>query len=185
MFFFTISYLIPEYSKPKFKPVSEVGSFRFTTQDGKDFTDADIKGKVTAVEYFFTTCEGICPRMNKNMLTAYNELKQEPDFLILSHTSDPERDSAARLKQFADSMGVDTKKWIFLTGRKDSLYNMARYSYAIDDPKNHFQKIEDDFLHSQFMALVNKNGEVVHVYDGLKQSEVNEMIREAKKLLKD
>ena len=61
-------------------------------------------------------------------------LKNEKDFLILSHTSDPETDSVPRLKRYADSMGVSTPKWIFLTGRKDSLYNMARVSYIIDDP---------------------------------------------------
>jgi protein SCO1/2 len=80
---------------------------------------------------------------------------------------------------------VDTNKWMFLTGRKDSLYSMARHSYSIDNPNNFVKHTEDEFLHTQFIALVNKQGEVVQVYDGLKPSEITEMQIEIKKLLKE
>jgi protein SCO1/2 len=115
----------------------------------------------------------------------YEHFKTENDFLILSHTSDPGTDSSARLKRYADSMGVTTKNWIFLTGRKDSLYRQARLSYKIDDPNNNVQSIDEDFLHTQFLALVNKKGEVVKIYDGLKQAEINELIKDAEKLLRE
>jgi protein SCO1/2 len=105
--------------------------------------------------------------------------------MILSHTSDPGTDSAARLKRYADSMGVNTQKWVFLTGRKDSLYKMARHSYKIDDPSNNVSNIEDDFLHTQFIALVNRQGNVVKIYDGLKPSEMKELNREIRKRLKE
>ena len=82
-------------------------------------------------------------------------------------------------------MQVNTDRWQFLTGRKDSLYYMARESYKIDDPANNPQNIEDDFLHTQFIALVNKGGKVTKIYDGLKQSELSEMSKEIKRLLKD
>jgi protein SCO1/2 len=103
---------------------------------------------------------------------------------MLSHTCDPQTDSVARLKRYADSLGVDTNSWMFLTGRKDSLYHMARHSYKIDDPKNDLTSIEDDFLHSQFVALVNKKGDVVKIYDALKVKELEEMRGEIAKLLK-
>ena len=82
-------------------------------------------------------------------------------------------------------MQVNTKKWIFLTGRKDSLYSAARHIYKIDDPKNFVANIDDDFMHTQFIALVNKKGEIVHIYDGIKPSEITEMQVEIQKLLKD
>jgi protein SCO1/2 len=182
VFLFVLSFL-PGFKKQNFPPISTVRPFLFTTQDGKGFSEKDLKGTVAVVEYFFTTCTGICPRMNNNMRKVYDAYKGEKDFLILSHTCDPATDSAARLKQYADSMGVDTKKWVFLTGRKDSLYNMARFSYKIDDPKNNVADIDDDFLHSQFMAVVNKKGEVTKVFDGLKPSEMAEMKIEISKLL--
>ena len=119
------------------------------------------------------------------MRLVYDALKDEKDFLILSHTCDPENDTVPKIKWYADSMKVDTRKWIFLTGRKDSLYNMARGSYTIDDPANNMKNIDDDFLHTQFWALVDKAGDVRYVYDGLKESEVKQLIKKARKLLEE
>lgn len=184
-FYFVLAQVIPGFTKKGVAPVSFVRPFAFTTQDGQSFTEKEVKGKVYVAEYFFTTCKGICPKMNNNMRLVYDKLKEEKDFLILSHTCDPETDSVPQMKKYADSMAVDTKKWVFLTGRKDSLYNTARISYTIDDPANNLKNIEDDFLHTQFWALVDRNGDVKKIYDGLKQSEVKELIKDAEKLLQD
>ncbi len=164
--------------------ISVVQPFAFVNQDGQRFTDKDVEGKIYVAEYFFTTCPGICPTMNNNMRKVYDRFKEEENFLILSHTCDPDRDSVQQLKYYADSMAVDTKKWVFLTGRKDSLYTTARVSYTIDDPANNLRNPEDDFLHTQFWALVNEKGEVKRIYDGLKPSEINNMISEIEGMLK-
>ena len=163
--------------------ISVVQPFAFINQDGKIVTDKDVEGKVYVAEYFFTTCRGICPRLNTNMKKVYERFKDEKDFVILSHTSDPETDSVQQLKKYADSLGVNTSKWMFLTGRKDSLYTMARISYTIDDPANNLRNIDDDFLHTQYLALVNRQGEVKKIYDGLKDSEIRAMIKEIEKTL--
>jgi protein SCO1/2 len=184
-FFVGLTFIIPGFSKAGTPPISYVLPFSFTDQDGKTVTEKNLEGKVVAAEYFFTTCKGICPRLNNNMRRVYDEFKEENGFLILSHTCDPETDSAARLKRYSDSLQVNTSRWMFLTGKKDSLYFMARQSYKIDDPANNLQNINDDFLHTQFIALLNKKGYVVKIYDGLKQSEMKEMIAEIKKLLKE
>ncbi len=185
VFYFVISMIIPGYAKGGFAPISFVRPFTFTTQDGNPFTEKEVAGKVYVAEYFFTTCKGICPKMNNNMKLVYEQFKEEKNFLILSHTCDPEIDSVAQMKKYSDSLGVNTGKWIFLTGRKDSLYNMARISYTIDDPANNLKSTEDDFLHTQFWALVDRNGDVRKIYDGLKQSEVQLLIKDARKLLDD
>ncbi|RYY56019.1 MAG: SCO family protein [Chitinophagaceae bacterium] len=164
--------------------ISLVRPFSFTTQDGQEFTNKDVAGKVYVAEYFFTTCPGICPTMNNNMRKVYDKFRDRPGFMIVSHTCDPERDSVQQLKHYSDSMKVDTRKWVFLTGRKDSLYTTARVSYTIDDPANNLRSIDDDFLHTQFWALVNGNGEVKRVYDGLKEDEIREMEKDIEKLLK-
>lgn len=165
--------------------ISVVRAFSFTNQDGRQFTNKEVAGKVYVAEYFFTTCPGICPTMNANMKTVYEKYKNEKDFMILSHTSMPEVDSARQLKKYADSMQVNTNQWVFLTGRKDSLYNMARISYTIDDPANNLKSMNDQFIHSQFWALVNKKGEVMELYDGLKESEIRKMTKRIDKLLKE
>ncbi len=183
-FFLMLGVAIPGFTKPNIPSIGYVQPFSFYNQDGRKITQKDIEGKVVAVEYFFTTCKGICPRLNKNMRTIYELFKSNKDFLILSHTCDPDIDSISRLKSFSDSMQVDTKKWQFLTGPKDSLYYMARHSYKIDDPADNRKTADDDFMHTQFVALVNKKGDVVKVYDGLKQSEMKEMADEIKKIIK-
>jgi protein SCO1 len=119
------------------------------------------------------------------MRKVYDRFKDEQGFLILSHTCDPEIDSAEKLKRYADSIGVSTTRWQFLTGRKDSLYRMARLSYKIDDPANNLKSIEDDFLHTQYIALVDKNGDVRKIYDGLKPSELENMMDDIERLLKE
>ena len=172
--------------KVKLPTLSYVKPFHFTNQDGQPVTEADLTNKITVVEYFFTTCKGICPKLNTNMKDIYNQFKNEPDFQIFSHTCNPGTDSVAVLKHYADSLQVDTKKWIFITGRKDSLYQMARSSYLLDDPKNNVEKIEDQFIHTQFFALVDRNGKVRgKIYDGLKALEVQQLKRDLARLLKD
>jgi protein SCO1/2 len=172
--------------KVKMPTLSYVKPFHFTNQDGEPVTDTDVLGKITVVEYFFTTCKGICPRLNTNMKDIYTEFKDQPDFQIFSHTCNPGTDSVPVLKRYADSLKVDTKKWIFITGRKDSLYQMARSSYLLDDPKNNVESIEDQFIHTQFFALVDRKGKVRgKIYDGLKAVEVQQLKADIAKLLKD
>ena len=172
--------------KSKSPIISYVKPFAFITQNKKTFTEKDMAGKVCAVNFFFTSCKGVCPVMNNNLKIIYDEFKDKPGFMIVSHTCDPETDSAARLKHYADSMKVDTKKWVFLTGRKDSLYLAARNNYLIDDPNNNVGNINDQFLHSQFVALVDKFGNVRgQVYDALKPDELKLLKQNIIALLKE
>jgi protein SCO1/2 len=172
--------------KTKLPTVSYVKPFSFTNQDGKRIDENDLKGKVTVVEYFYTTCKGICPKLNTSLNKIYTEFKDEPDFLILAHTVQPETDSVGRLKFYADSMKIDTKKWMLLTGRKDSLYKAARGSYLLDDPANNVEKLEDQFIHTQFLALVDKSGNVRGgVYDALKKDEMEKLSKDIAGLLKE
>ena len=185
-FYLTMGWLIPGFGKSKLEPIGKVLPFSFTNQDGKKVTEKDVAGKIFVADYFFTTCKSICPIMHANMRIVYERFKNEKDFFIVSHTSDPATDSAARLKKYADSMNVDTGKWIFLTGTKDSLYKQARYSYKIDDPHNNpLNSNEVDFLHSQFFSLVDKNGAVRHIYEGNDRKDVERMIKEIEELLKE
>ena len=185
-FFFVLKAIIPGYGEKKFQVLNQVKPFTFTSQDGKMISERNVNGKVYVAEYFFTSCTGICPILNSNMKNIYEKFKGEPDFLILSHTCDPETDSVARLKQYADSLEVDNSKWLFLTGTKESLYNAARVSYLLDDPKNNMENIKDQFLHTQFFALVDRNGKVrKKIYDGLKKNELKELEKDIAVLLKE
>ena len=184
-FYFTLTRIIPGYGEVKLPVISYVHPFSFRNQENKVITERDVTGKVYVTEYFFTTCKGICPKLNTNMKKLYDEFKNERDFLILSHTVDPETDSVGRMKRYADSLGADPRKWWFLTGRKDSLYKAARVSYLLDDPKNANNAIEDQFIHTQLFALVDKQGQVRKIYDGLKKEELEELSKDIRTLLSE
>ncbi len=184
-FVFAMTHFIPGFTTVKMPVLSTVKPFRFTDQNGQEVSNREIAGKVYVAEYFFSTCPGICPKMNNNLKKVYEAYRQEPRFLILSHSVDPATDSVARLRVYADSLGVNGGNWHFLTGPKDSLYLAARVSYLLDDPKNNNEFIEDQFIHTQFFALVDKNGQVRKIYDGLKKEEVEELIKDILPLLSE
>jgi protein SCO1/2 len=182
-FYVALTQVIPGYGKVKLPVLNYVQPFQFENQDKKAISERDVEGKVYVAEFFFTTCKSICPIMNRNLGPLHEAYRNEPRFLILSHTCDPETDSSARLKAYADSIKADTRNWWFLTGRKDSLYSTARNSYLLDDPKNNLQSIEDQFLHTQFLALVDKTGRVRKIYDGLRKEELEELKKDIQTLL--
>lgn len=181
--FYVVMTLITDIGKPQLPVLNTVMPFSFTRQDGQQISNKDVLGKTVIVEYFFTTCKGICPKMNRNMAKIHEQLKGEKDFLILSHTVDPDTDSVPTLKRYADSIGADPNKWWFLTGKKEDLYRTARESYILDDPKNSSKNISEQFLHTQFFCLVDRDGVVRGIYDGLKKEEVDQLVEDTKLLL--
>lgn len=165
--------------------LSYVKPFEFINQSGDTITQSNTSGKVYIANYFFVTCHGICPHMNGNVKKLYQEYKNNKELMFLSHTCQPEDDSIQVLAKYADSIGAVGNQWQFLTGNKLALYNMARESYHIDDPKNNVGKIEDQFLHSQFLALVDRSGQVRGIYDGLKEKEMKQLNTDIADLLKE
>lgn len=171
----------------KLPVLSYVQDFQFTDQNGDQISDKTVDGKIYVVNYFYTTCTGICPKMNANMTKVYDKFKNDKDFVIISHTSMPDVDSVPLLKSYEGRMIGDNPdtpaKWYFVTGSKDSLYRMARQSYMIDDPENNTENVDESFIHTQFFALVDKEKRVRGVYDGLKMKEVTELEDDIQKLM--
>lgn len=161
-------------------PGHQVPGFRFTDQDSQTVSREHVKGKIYVAEYFFTTCTNICPVMNKNMMKVYAKYKDKPNFLILSHTSDPEYDSIPVLKAYAEKHGADAKNWHFLTGDKQQLYKMAREGYLVDDGTS---KGPDDFVHTQWFALVDGEGQIRGLYEGTKNKDIDKLISDIDRLM--
>jgi protein SCO1/2 len=187
-----------------------VPEFSFIDQDGKTISQRDTDDKVYVAEYFFTTCKGICPKMNANMRRIFDQYKDVPNFMIVSHTCMPEVDSLPLLKAYEQKMingilirnedgsykinemqGIGTNlaenpNWHFVTGDKKKLYDMARIGYTIDNGKpDSLQRIEDEFIHTQFFALVDKYRRVRGIYDGLKEEEIQKLMIDINGLLKE
>lgn len=167
-------------------PGHRVSDFSFTNQDGKTVTRANVDGKIRVVNYFFTTCKGICPRMNENMTKVYQAYRGNNEILILSHTVDPKKDTVGAMKAYSLHFDADPNQWMFLTGDKKALYEMARDEYlvtAVDDTAT--ADINSDFIHSERFILVDKGGRIRGQYDGLNAGEVNQLIGDIKELLKE
>ena len=163
-----------------------VAPFSFTNQDGKTITDQDVKGKVCVVSYFFATCKGICPRMNENMTQVYKAYRGNKDVIILSHTVDPKKDTVAALKAYSLRFDADPNQWMFLTGSKKELYDMARYSYLINAKEDTVGvNIENDFIHDEHYSLVDRHGRIRGFYNGLEQSDIKKLIEDIKALLQE
>ena len=186
--FYVLLFAGTDYYKVKLPVLSYVKDFSFTDQNGKPITERNMDGKVYVAEYFFTTCKGICPKMNANMKKVYDKFKDESGFAILSHTCMPETDSVPLLKAYEQKMigtGQQSPNWYFVTGSKDSLYKMARESYLLDNEKNNSLNIDDQFIHTQFFALIDKQRRVRGIYDGLKKDELDKLSTDIKGLLRE
>lgn len=167
------------------EPGHIAGPFTFTNQNGQIVTEHDVMGKTTVVEYFFTTCPGICKVMNKNLSRVANTFQNQPDFLILSHTVNPDTDSVPVLNAYAHKLGAAAGHWIFLTGDKQKLYTAARNDYllAVEDatPGN----ISDDFIHTEKVALLDNQRQIRGFYDATDSISVDKLIRDVGVLLKN
>ena len=158
-------------------PGHTVSSFSFTNQEGRTITDKDLEGKIYVVEYFFTTCQGICPRLNENMTKVYNAFRGQNDFAILSHTVDPVTDSVERLKEYSLKYDADPLQWMFLTGDKKALYDMAINSYLVAVVEDTTQKeVLPDFIHTQYFVLVDKEKHIRGTYDGTNPEDIQKLI---------
>jgi len=158
-----------------------VPQFNFVNQDGKSITNADVVGKIYVVDFFFTTCKTICPAMSQAMSEIYKQFLTEDKFLILSHTVDPETDNPAQLKEYASNFNAKSDKWQFLTGEKQQLYEIARKGYLLEASIG--SGGPDDFIHTQNFALVDQNGRIRGIYDGLNQEEIDLLIKDVRVLL--
>lgn len=164
------------------EPGHTVGNFSFTDQDGKTITDKDVAGKIRVVEYFFTTCKSICPIMNKNLVAVQDAYKDRDDVIILSHTVNPSTDSVAVLKKYADKMHAIPGKWEFLTGSKLALYQMAQQDYLLSADTTTSTNEADAFIHTQYIALVDKENRIRGFYDATNLKDINQLISDIKKL---
>lgn len=157
-----------------------IGPFQFVDQDSALISRATFKDKIYVADFFFTSCRTICPIMKTQMLRVYEATVDMPDVLLLSHSIDPEYDTVALLHDFADRLGVESKRWHFVTGAKDSIFKIAQTSYfttALEDKSE-----PDGRIHSGAFLLIDKHGRIRGKYDGTKEEDVNRLIADIKKL---
>ena len=138
-------------------------------------------------EYFFTTCGTICPIMNMEMQRVQEAFNGNEGFKILSFTVDPETDSVAQMKNYADGHSADPKQWHFLTGEKKDLYQLARRSFFVLKPAEAENQgdVGSDFIHTNYFVLVDRQKRIRGYYDGTDSKEVDKLIEDIQKLMEE
>ena len=134
----------------------KVPHFRFLNQDGKIISNDDYNGMVYIVEFFFTTCPTICPRMNANLIQIQNSFKDYKNFGVASFTINPEHDTSEVLKAYAEKYGVTNPYWNLMTGDQDTIYKLANEGFNLYTAKE--ESVAGGFEHSGNFALIDKNG---------------------------
>jgi protein SCO1/2 len=160
-----------------------IADFKFVDQDSAVVTNDTFKDKIYVADFFFTSCRTICPIMKTQMLRVYDSIQNEPDILLLSHSIDPEYDTVGLLHDYAERLGVKSKKWHFVTGSKEDIYKIAQTSYfatAMEDKAE-----PDGFIHSGAFLLIDKNKRIRGKYDGTKEEDVNRLLVEIQRLKKE
>ena len=183
--------IIAKFQKSDLVEIGPVPAFKLTNQENKSISDKDYLGKVYVVEFFFSTCPTICPKMNQSMLQLQEEFYGNPNFGIASISIDPAKDTPQVLKEHANLLGVKHYNWHFLTGDKEYIYSLANKGFNLYAGENN--KVAGGFEHSGLFALVDKNGKIrcrkdaqgnpILYYDGLEASGVEAIKEDIKKLL--
>lgn len=185
--------IIAKFQKSDLVEIGPVPAFKLTNQDNKTISNADYLGKVYVVEFFFSTCPTICPKMNESMLQLQNEFYGNPNFGIASITIDPAKDTPQILKEHANLLGVKHYNWHFLTGDKEYIYSLANKGFNLYAGENN--KVAGGFEHSGLFALIDKDGKIrcrkdaqgnpILYYDGLDAAGVEAIKEDIKKLLEE
>lgn len=155
----------------------QIPYFEFINQDGKKVTRDDLLGHVYIADFFFATCPTICPKMTTNMSYIQNKFKDNKNLRYLSITVNPEHDSVSVLRAYADKVHADTKSWDFVTGNKDSIYEIAFNGFFVSAQRDSIAP--GGFLHSGMLILVDKNAHIRGYFDGTTHKEVKEQLIDA------
>lgn len=165
------------------KKYHKIADFSLINQNGKTITQNDYKDKIYVADFFFTTCQTICPIMTNNMIAIQKEILKDDDVMILSHSVTPEIDTVAQLKRYAIKKSVNDKKWNLVTGDKKQIYQLARKSYLA--VKDNPLAGPFDMVHTENFMLIDKKKQIRGFYDGTNSEDIDKLIKDIKHLKKE
>jgi protein SCO1 len=151
-----------------------VQQFTLTDQTGATVSGETVRDKIYVANFFFVSCQSICPEMSTNLRDVQAAFANDPDVLILSHSVNPLHDTVEVLQRYGGMYGANPEKWHLLTGDKKTIYDLAKQSYLVS-------ALEDDgspegFIHSELFMLVDKHRRLRGMYDGTDKAQVKKLI---------
>ena len=164
------------------KKYHTIADFKLLNQNGDTITQDTYEDKIYVADFFFTTCQTICPIMTDQMHRIQEEIKNDDDVMLLSHSVTPEIDSVAQLKRYAIEKGVDDSKWNLVTGDRKQIYDLARKSYLVvkDDDSEDY-----GMVHTENFALIDKNKQIRGIYNGVSPTSVDSLLQDIRRLKKE
>lgn len=171
----------PRRGLERFGPVP---SFTLTDQDSASLSDTQLAGRVWLADFMFTRCGSLCPMLTRRMQETVSALAGREGWTMVSFSVDPEYDTPTVLAAYARDHGVDTSRWSFLTGPKETVRDLSvrGFHLAVDDAPTGGG---DPILHSQSIVLVDAEGEIRGYYDALDADEMARLPRDTIRLLKE
>jgi protein SCO1/2 len=158
-----------------------IPAFTFLNQDSVPINNNTFKNKVYVADFFFTTCPSICPVMHRNLKKVYEDFKDNPEVMFLSHTIDYKYDTPSVLKKYATKLGVDDKKWEFAYGTREDVYKIAEKSYLVSVQEDSTQK--GNYVHQGWLVLIDKDKRMRGLYDGTDPKAVSQLAKDIPVLL--
>ena len=165
------------------KKYHTIADFSLINQNGKTVTQDTYNDKIYVADFFFTTCQTICPIMTDHMVILQNKLKHDPDVMLLSHTVTPKIDSVAQLKRYALNKGVLDTKWNLVTGDKKEIYELARKSYLA--VKSYGDGGDYNMIHTENFILVDQKKRIRGYYDGTLEEDIELLLSDIDILKKE
>lgn len=159
-----------------------IADFSLVNQNGEIITQDHYKDKIYVADFFFTTCQTICPIMTDQMHRIQEEIVNDDEVLLLSHSVTPEIDSVAQLKRYAIEKGVNDNKWNLVTGDRKQIYDLARKSYLV---VKHDDSEDYGMVHTENFALIDKDRQIRGLYNGISPASVDSLLQDIQKLKKE
>ncbi len=178
--------LSPKWPSPKeveSKRFHRIDDFSLTDQNGNTVRRRDLRDKVIVANFFFTTCSGTCPKLSNNLKKIQEALPSESEVVLLSFSVTPKLDQVEILKAYAQQYGVLDNRWHLLTGDKEKIYKLARQSFFSDDGES-FRGQENDFIHSDRLTLIDREGRIRGVYNGTSNFDIQKALEDIQTLEK-
>lgn len=161
------------------EPVNMIPAFSMIDQHGREFSEKDVEGLVYVADFFFTSCDAICPMMNSQLTRVQEAMGDETNYRIISYSLDPENDSVPVLRSFARKFQAKDEVWHLLTGDKTEIYNLGSVGYK--------QPVLTDsngvINHSGRIVLVDEQRMIRGFYNALDSAEVDMLINDLSYLL--
>lgn len=155
-----------------------ISDFKLINQYGDTISQDNFKDKIYITDFFFTTCQTICPIMTDHMEQIQATFKKDDEVMLLSHSVTPQIDDVERLKKYAEEHNAFKGKWHLVTGDKKEIYRLARQSYFTTKTAGDGGKY--DMIHTENFVLIDKEKRIRGIYDGTNPDEIEEAIEDIK-----